>query len=334
LADELQLIPALPEGIREAATRGVLVPFVGAGVSLLTGCPSWAQLAKGALLGFVDQGHFTHAQLAQIEHLSPRVKLSIALGMERDSKIAIDFGKLLAPKDGYDNEIGLRVYGTLGQMAKTFITTNYDEWLDSDIPSTTTASIKPTKAPATPPKSLARRVFDEVNDFTPANLNAPGVFHIHGSLRRPTGMIMTTSQYLKHYANDHHSSKPEEENRLLTFLEYLFQQKTVLFVGYGLEELEILEYVIQKTRRPAVDGIRETRHYMLQGFFSHELELMRAMKSYYLNECGIGLIGFRRDEKDWNQLAEVLENYASRVPARDSLLAQDLSEMEAILNAS
>ena len=151
MADELSLLPEYPEGIREAATRGVLVPFVGAGVSLLTGCPSWSQLAKGALNTFLDHGRFTHAQLAQIDHLSPRIKLSIALGMERETKLPIDFAKLLAPKGGYDNEIGRRIYGTVGRMAKTFITTNYDEWLDSEIALGAADPLRPGKAPATAP---------------------------------------------------------------------------------------------------------------------------------------------------------------------------------------
>jgi hypothetical protein len=32
------------------------------------------------------------------------------------------------------------------------------------------------------------------------------------------------------------------------YLSHLFQEKTVLFIGYGLEDLEILEYLIQKGR--------------------------------------------------------------------------------------
>jgi hypothetical protein len=70
---------------------------------------------------------------------------------------------------------------------------------------------------------------------------------------------------------------------------------------------------------------------MLQGYFSHELQLMRSLRQYYLDECGIELIGFRRDEKDWEQLAYVLESFAARIPARDPLLAQELSEMERLL---
>lgn len=333
MAEELPLLPDIPDGLRDAAARGALVPFVGAGLSVMAGCPSWAQLARGALRTFLDQGKFSHAQIAQIEHLGPRIKLSIALGMERESGVKINFPELLLPKDGYNNSMGRRLYGTLAKMAKTFVTTNYDEWLDTDIVLEPEDPIKPGRAPAMAPKPVARNVYDLIDDFTPANLNAPGVFHIHGALRRPSGMIMTTSQYLRHYANDHHSTRPEEENRLLTFLEHLFKQKTVLFIGYGLEELEILEYVIQKARRPSSGGKRETRHFMLQGYFSHEIELMRSMRTYYLDECGIQLIGFRRDENDWDQLANVLEAFASRITARDPMLAQELSEMEALLNA-
>ena len=308
------------------------MPFIGAGLSLIAGCPSWAQLAREALRTFVDRGTFSHAQLAQIEHIGPRIKLSLALGMERETGLRINFSDLLAPKGGYDNATGRRLYGTLSKMAKTFVTTNYDEWLDTEIVLDAADPIRPGKAPETTPKSAGRKVYELIDDFTPANLNAPGVFHIHGTLRRPSGMIMTMSQYLRHYANDHHSMRPEEENRLLTFLEHLFKQKAVLFIGYGLEELEILEYVIQKARQPASGGKREARHFMLQGYFSHEIELMRSMRSYYLNECGIELIGFRRDEKDWDQLASVLESFASRITARDPMLAQELSEMEDLLN--
>ncbi|HEY3778673.1 MAG TPA: SIR2 family protein [Rhizomicrobium sp.] len=332
MADELPLLPDVPEGIRDSATRGILVPFVGAGLSLLTGCPGWGQLAKGALHTFLDNGRFTHAQLAQIEHLSSRVKLAIALGMEKETKLSINFEKLLMPTNGYENEMGRKVYGALSKMAKTFITTNYDKWLDSEIILAAADAVRPSKALAVAPTPLSRRVFDEVKDFTPENLNSPGVFHIHGALRRTTGMVMTTSQYLRHYANDHHSANPEQENRLLTFLEYLFKKKTVLFIGYGLEELEILEYVIQKARLPPKDGVRESKHFMIQGYFSHEIELMRSMRSYYLNECGIELIGFRRDEKDWEQLAAVLEDFALRIPARDPMLAQELSEMGDLLD--
>jgi SIR2-like domain len=59
---------------------------------------------------------------------------------------------------------------------------------------------------------------------------------------------MTTREYITRYRNDRFDSDAARENRTLTFLDHLFANKTVLFVGYGLEDLEILEYVIQKAR--------------------------------------------------------------------------------------
>jgi hypothetical protein len=50
------------------AQRGTLIPFVGAGASRIAGCPNWSEFADGALRFFVEQGKFSHCQLAQISH--------------------------------------------------------------------------------------------------------------------------------------------------------------------------------------------------------------------------------------------------------------------------
>lgn len=101
-------------------------------------------------------------------------------------------------------------------------------------------------------------------------------------------------------------------------------------MGYGLEELEILEYVIVKARLMAEPSKREMRHFLLQGFFSHQVELARSLTNYYA-ECGIELVPFLRDEKDWDQLIEVLEEFARIAPAGSPLTIQVLKDMEALL---
>jgi hypothetical protein len=116
-------------------------------------------------------------------------------------------------------------------------------------------------------------------------------------------------------------------------LDYLFKNKTVLFVGYGLEELEILEYVILKARRLRGAKPLEAKHFILQGYFSHEQELVRSMRRYYLNECGIELIPFSRDLKDWRQLLDVLEEFARSLPASEPMVLKEFEEMEGLLGA-
>ncbi|KRR14931.1 hypothetical protein CQ12_32350 [Bradyrhizobium jicamae] len=332
MSDGIPLIPVIPQALREAAHRGTLIPFVGAGASRLAGCPTWAQLADGALMACITANKFNHGQMEQIRHLSPRMKLSIARAIESEHALTIDYEKLINPFDGYQNNaVGHRVYRSLGKLSKTFVTTNYDAWLDTEIldPPLSVSTDSPVQDTVATPR--VRRRIANVEDFTPANLNQENcVFHIHGSLVDPAGMVMTTRDYIRRYANDRGSDDPTRENRTLTFLEVLFQHKTVLFVGYGLEDLEILEYVIQKARQQFPSERPQARHFMLQGYFAHEYELMRSLTQYYA-QCDIELIPFRRDQRDWGQLTEVLEAFAEAMPARAPLELQVQMEMESYL---
>ena len=323
-------IPPLPPGLKEAALRGTLIPFIGAGASRLAGCPNWIEFAERALRYFVDQGKFTHGQLAQLSQQHPRVKLSIARGLQRQHNLPIKFDAILYPDGRNTNPKGRRLYEALSKLGRTFVTTNYDDWLDTTIgaPPLTVSAVGGTGTPTIGQKPT---IIYKVEELTPDNLERPNtIFHLHGSLLDPTRMILTTQDYVRHYANDRRADGPEGENRVLTFLGFLFSQKNVLFVGYGLEELEILEYVIGKARLMADPGKTEIRHFLLQGFFSHEEELARSLSNYYA-ECGIQLIPFLRDQKDWDQLMDVPEEYASIAPAGAPLNVQIFKEMEALL---
>src|SRR5437660_2233684 len=283
MTDELLPIPKVPDGLREAAQLGKLIPFIGAGASRLAGCPSWAEFADAALKSLILDGRFTHSQLDQIRHLHPRVKLSLARNIAVEKGGTIDFRKILHPTARRDHKNGCRLYRSLFTLARIFVTTNYDEWLDEQITEPTAAA-----SPATSPVSTASpvnrlQVIYKIDDLLPSRLSQPStVIHLHGSVLDPAGMILSTRDYVRHYANDRLSGDSSRENRILTFLEHLFNHKTVLFIGYGLEELEILEYVIEKARPPVGSTAHEARHYILQGFFSHEETLLRSMKSYYL----------------------------------------------------
>jgi hypothetical protein len=175
MSDGILPIPAIPPVLREASQRGVLIPFVGAGVSVLAGCPIWTDFADGALKACIEAKKLTHGQLAQIRHLPPRVKLSIARGLEAEHGLKIDYGKLINPEKGYENnDTGNRVYRSLAKLGRTFVTTNYDSWLDTEIPDV----LFPVTAPALQQDTTAtapskRRVIFNENEFTPANLNQP-----------------------------------------------------------------------------------------------------------------------------------------------------------------
>jgi len=319
------------KGLRDAALRGTLIPFVGAGASRLAGCPGWLEFGDGALRQFVESGKVSHAQLDQLRDQPPRVKLSIARALQEEHRTLIDFRKLIHPPDNKYEEKGRQLFGSLSKLGRTFVTTNYDEWLDKEIvlPS---LSVDALSQPENVAVNKERKVFFKVQDLTAANLNLhDAVIHLHGSLIEPKSMILTTQDYIRHYANDRRSGGDAKENLVLTFLEYLFSSKTVLFIGYGLEELEILEYVIQKVPYVSGDG-QEARHYLVQGFFSHQEELMLSLKRYYLRECGIELIPYVRDKKDWDQLLDVVDELAKLTPASALMHLQEFKDMEGLLD--
>lgn len=170
MSDDILPIPAVPDGLREASQRGTLIPFVGAGASVIAGCPRWSQFADGALAQFVESDKISHAEIAQINHLHPRVKLSIARGLEAEHRIPIDFRKLLHTSGRNSNLRGRELYGSLSKLGKTFVTTNYDEWLDEEIDSSD-LRMDATTDPRKAPEPRLRNVYHRVEDLTAANLN-------------------------------------------------------------------------------------------------------------------------------------------------------------------
>ncbi len=307
MIDQIDPFPKIPDALRVAATTRQLVPFVGAGVSQLGGCPGWDEFANRALEFFVKNGKLSHAELDQIMGLPSRVKLSVALGLEDRHGLPIAFAELLKPSDD-KKKYGARIYEDLGRLATTFVTTNYDDWLD-----------------------VARSPFFRYEDLAMRNFDVPNaVFHIHGSVHDPKGMVRTTNEYLFRYASHQLSKGSDGENPFLTLLENIFKLKTVLFIGYGLSELEVLEYVLQK-KGPAPNGEQfELKHFILQGFCSHQVELARSLKEYFAT-FGVQLLPFSRDEHGWDQLAHVIEYLGRELPAGKPLALTTLREMEGLL---
>jgi SIR2-like domain len=327
--DCIPLCPNVPESLKLAARRGNIVPFIGAGVSQLAGCPGWDAFANAALKFFVDHGKLTYAQYDQMSRLHSRIKLSLALDLERRHGKPIDFRALLKFQD-HKQSLGQRAYEGLSQIGRTIVTTNYDEWLDAPVPEAHgIATLDSLSTPlSVDRKSIYRRNEIDIRALDQKNT----VIHIHGSVIDRETMVLTTTHYLDLYASHRVDGKGDGENRFLTFLEELFKLKSVLFVGYGLGELEILEYIVQKAGRtkPENEKIETPRHYIVQGFFSHEIEVAHSLEAYY-RQFGIGLLPFSRDEQDWTQLVNVIEYLAREIPAHSILRSQILQEMEELL---
>ena len=323
--------PEITEDLYLAAGSKELVPFIGAGVSKLAGYPDWKDFADRTLLYFVEKGELTHAQYDQISSLSPRVKLSVAIDLEEKLNLPINFEKILQPPNEKQREdIYKHVLG-LSHFSKSFVTTNYDKELDALSPA---SNLAPNGKGETKGKTIPQpSCIYKPNEITVDCLyKENSVIHIHGSVRDRKSMVLTTADYLTRYSGHQYDGY---ENPYLTFLQELFNQRTVLFVGYGLEEMEILEHIIQKGINKQQDGGQKKArtHYVLQGFFSHQIEMARSLQGYF-QSFGISLVTFSLDTHGWSGLVNVIKHLNKELPPGRGLTLTEKNEMAELLTTT
>lgn len=231
--------PIFPQVFLRRLSEKPLIPFIGAGVSKLAGCPDWNEFADNVLRFFIDEKILDYSKIEQHKTLSPFVKLQFARSLENEHKCKVDYKKILKGTSGTE------IYKILNKLSLSFVTTNYDTLLDELqlLPEENYSESNQTSSEI----QGKRNSLFEKQHFLEAHLKNPTVIHLHGSVNDSSSMILTVSDYLNHYANDREKSKDsDKENRVLTFLTDLFNKNTLLFIGYGLEELQILEYILLK----------------------------------------------------------------------------------------
>lgn len=303
-APELREIPELPDEIVQAGLNGELVLFVGAGASILLGLPSWADLATGALLSLQKKRLLNFSEIEQLRTLEAKKQLSIAKLIAAENEHELD---LISYFEGKSE--GTSIYKSINDIGCVCVTTNYDEllaprYLDVDDGS---------KTPATVKRICHKR------DFLAKHLDEPGtVIHLHGEISHPETMIVTTKDYLEHY----------DDSNVQHFLGELFASKTVLFIGYGLEETEILEYIL---RRGGIKTTADRRRFVVQGYFRSQIPLYENLHCYYEKSFGVHVIGFVRDHEDYRQQETLLRDWAQRIKIKRPPLAHDLELMNKVL---
>ena len=309
-APELTDNPRLPEEVRQAALNGELVLFVGAGVSMLQGLPSWSGLADKVLEELRGKGFLDYSEVDQLKTLDARKRLSIADMVAKENDYSIEYKRHLS----FKATGGGNIYEALNNIGCPCVTTNYDKLLSPEHKGqkNSTGSIKS--------GGHVNRVSERGKFFTNLLDKPATVIHLHGCVSSPETMIVTTKDYLEHY--DHENVK--------AFLGDLFKRKVVLFLGYGLEEAEVLEHIL---RRGEVLKTGERRRFFLQGFFRSQEPLYKELYRYYETSFGVCLIGFERDKENYNALKSIIKSWAPRLEIRKPPLVEHVKIMYEVLGS-
>lgn len=299
-------IPELPKKIKEASERDELVVFIGAGMSYELGCSDWNGLASK----LIDKCENTLSSTEPLLNNFEAVQLKNMLKESNNSKKIITICNGILSENGNEdlfleemkqslnnNNVSsenpkLKTYRDLYNLNAIFVTTNADMHINQIFT----------------PQNIFNKNFRGNTSLLTKNL-----YKIHGSIDDPASLIFTVKQYFKRY----------KDKEFIKFLESLFT-KTVLFVGYGLGEFELLEHMYKNIT------LSENNYFYLGGYYTHEKRLCD-FEQMYFNQMNVKLIPYSKDKKGFKQLSIVIEEWVNQIQTTTNILQNNFDEIDEVL---
>ncbi len=302
---EIKNIPNLPDEIVAAINNKKLAVFIGAGVSRFIGCKGWDELAKNLVKKCAEQKHIKPITKELLLKQSDQVKLiSICYSIFNDKSDNYSFMEEMKKslKDSKIDEfikgdkkfkIYKDFYKDLKNIGNIFITTNADRFIDN----------------------LLDKININIKDFNKRQISNHRLYKIHGCISDEDSLVFTKNKYITTYTN----------NDFIEFIQSVFAQYKVLFVGYGLNEFELLHKIFG-----SYDKNKEPRHFYLKGYYQHEQELCNLEHNYFSN-LGIRLVPFEKDENSYEQLIHVIDDWNNRIFYQSKKIPDNCCEIDKAL---
>ena len=280
----LKAKPVFDEEILRAAEEGKLIFFLGAGVSRIMGVQGWDGFSESLIRKAFSEYKDQMAIIRDIKDSKERITIAYKK-FEDDGNLEefySCFGAALKPNlDTFNSK--KNIYKILSQFDATFLSTNADN-LFEDI--------------------LGHELCHE--DCKTADINDVRIrrqsrlFYLHGHYTDSidiykNNLVFTAPQYVERY----------NDGGFKDFLEATFQNNNViLFIGYGLNEFEIMDYIVTKAGHSQKSP---QKVYVLYGFCENDEIIFRAKKSYF-EALNIKMIPFDMSINGYDSLIDVLES--------------------------
>ena len=206
--------------LRELRREGRLIPFVGAGLSIPLGLPSWSSLLDiiAGQLGYDPEVYRSNGNPLQLAEYYVAVKGSIG-------PLRSEMDRLFDPSD--DAIRASRAHARLVDLKVPLIyTTNYDRIIER----------------AFELQGAACHTIANIDDMGTAPADATLVVKFHGTFSDDASLVLTESSYF---------DRLEFESAVDIKLRADTLGKSLLFVGYSLGDINIryLLYKLHKLRR-------------------------------------------------------------------------------------
>lgn len=296
--------------ILKALNSGKLIIFVGAGMSVHLGLPSWRDFALRYLEMIYSNSNMTLMNFKTKESLkAEETKKLLSLCEYIGKNNLLDKQREEYYKKWFETNkskvIDGRLYEKLYRLNAIYLTTNYDNALDliaEDGP-----FVRDEGDESRTPEVGSKKVFFDINEFNKEILKPQNVIHVHGSVSDIKSMIISYGDYIKRYGING-NLHDEKRDIYSDFMSQIFSQKdfVVLFMGYGLEEIEILQFLFEGTIKDSKSYCNN--RYLILPCFSDDYLKISFFSDYYKNNFGVSVIPCNMSEKGYNVLEDVLDH--------------------------
>lgn len=209
-------LPPIKPGLKKAIKANDLVVFAGAGISRQLGLPSWNSL----VIDFIDSiGEEELIPFKSLLKTNTLKALDVLDFIQKEHRREIN--NFIKKRLAISENPNLIIHSKIISLSTKIITTNYDRGFEA---------------------AWAREHNKEANVIWSNNepdladlINYENfIFKIHGSINMSQDCILYTSQYKDLYNTD---------SAFLMELKYLFKNKTLLFIGFSMEDPYVNEVI-------------------------------------------------------------------------------------------
>ena len=226
----------IPQSLQDKLRKRQVVPFVGAGVSMSILdrlsrqpiFPSWRQLLSGAADRLEAEMKSGEAELVRAFLKIQRPDFLYAAQQARDALGAVWYEYLKQVLDIPHERIddgSLELARSVWRLGSNLvITTNYDEVLRWACPQQGDLQTWDIEAPVQQAYLLR------------GEMDRPVIWHLHGRISNPSELILARDGYKLLYPEDGRIDRERQYQAALATLRQLAVAKSVLFVGFSLED--------------------------------------------------------------------------------------------------
>ena len=297
--------PSFVNSIISAINEKKLILFVGAGFSKLCGLPLWSDLANRLIDACVSDKDieldYADRNLI-IKDKDSKMLITIAYYLHEGKGKVDTFNKYMYDfLSTFDNDPEIRnrrnrLVDFITKSGATVLTTNSDDILHDCF--------------------VDQFIHYKVEDIEKFRIdNQRHLIHLHGHKSEMRTMVYTVKQYLERYAI---------EGFKRTVKSIFNSDNTILFIGYGLNEMQLLDFLVDQSET-------EKNRYILDGFYSYE-EPDYIAKQHYYSSFDLHLIGYLKDENNYAALVDALEYLAKEAQNKSKLKPENYLLADSMLN--